>query len=177
MPTIFESKARLLSKLAIILLTASTVLLYVQVRQSRGCAENVKYKLVTVESTIEYVLTEAVQRGTLDRAEFLGQFAIVVILDVRGCATCIASEVNALNAYWDQLKGHTQVYFGGDAADYLREREILFDYRSFLSMEETVGSDLGPINPVSVLFANDQILDIRVSTPTNLFHEELASAW
>lgn len=169
--------AQTLSWIALAVLAATVVLLYVQFRQSRSLGAEVKEKLVTVESTMEFALQESLKQGKLERAASAQLFSVVVILDARGCAACIVSELAALNTYWDQLKGHTQVYYSGDTARYLEGREILFEYRTLSGVDELFGTDLGPFNPVSLLMARGQILDVRVSTPTNMYHEEVASAW
>ena len=169
--------ARTLYWITSAVLTATIVLLYAQLHRSRSAGEDVKEKLVTVESTIEYALEESLKQGLLEPVDSDGPFSVVVILDTRGCASCMVSELISLNAYWDLLKENMQIYYVGDTAMYLDGRDIRFEYSRLANVEEVLGLDLGPVNPASVLMAGGQILDVRVSTPTNRYHEEVASAW
>ncbi len=163
--------------ITIAVFSATIALLYVQLHRSRSVGDRIKETLVTVESTLEYALEESLKQGILEPADPEASFSVVVILDSRGCAACIVSEVAVLNTHWDRIQERTQIYYGGDTAVYLEGREIRFEYSRLTSVEEVLGIDWGPINPVSLLMADGQILDVRVSTPTNRYHEEVASAW
>lgn len=177
MPEKGDRGVKILSWIAFAVLAAVIGFLYMQLRQSRTLGADVKENLVTVESAMEYTLEKALEQGKLEQADSDELFTVVVLLDARGCPACIVSELAALNAHWEDLKGHTQVYYGGEPAKYLENREILFEYRRIASVKEILGMDLAPINPVSILIAGGQILDVRVSTTTNSYHKEVASAW
>ena len=58
--------AQTLSWIAFAVLAATVVLLYVQFRQSRSLGAEVKEKLVTVESTMEFALQESLKQGKLE---------------------------------------------------------------------------------------------------------------
>jgi len=158
-------------------LVGSNVFLYWQVKQSYHALADVEANLVTARNSVEYALNTSMQRGTF-QPELRGTpLSVVVILDERGCAPCIRSEIHALNAHWATIKAHTSVYYYGDRQAYLKGHEIKFEYNMIAGMSAIYGDDLGPINPVSILIANSQILDVRVSNPTNPYFETLALAW
>ncbi len=163
--------------ITLVLLVGTNVFLCVQLNRSHDLREKVEDQLVTAESSLEYALKESLKQGGLTPANSEDTFSVVVILDERGCAACILSELSALNAYWESLEQNTRVYYCGKRGKYLEEREIRFEYSRLTSTAKIFGENLGPINPVSVLMVGGQILDVRVSTPTNMYHEEIASAW
>ena len=173
----FRSVLRILQWIAIAVLATTVVWLFQELQRLRSEAQQVHETLVTPESTLEYVLTESLRRGVLEPDSSEGRYAVVVIIDSRGCRACIMSEVSALNTHWELLERHARIFYGGDPAMHLEGQEIRFRYDRIASLAEVLGTDLGPVNPITMLLADGQILDVRVSTAANPFHRDIASAW
>ncbi len=161
----------------LIFLVCSNGFLYWQVRRSNRVVADLETNLITAASSVQYALDFSMQQETFKLDLPDNPFHVVVILDERGCGICLRSEVRALNAHWNALKEYTRVYYYGPRKAYLTGHEIDFDYKMIANTDEIYGSDLGPVNPVSFLMVRGQLINLRVSSTSNPYHEELASAW
>ncbi|GEM_PF-6856017 len=160
---------------ALILLVACGWL-YVRYRQAEGRALAYEREVMTPENYIEYVATQALREGRLTPVAEKQGLSLLVVLDERGCATCIAVEMDYLNRYWADLNAIVHVVYVGEGI-YLQRENIDFTYEQVPNMVDVFGRLLEPVNPLTLLFMDGRLVDVRLADPTAPYYEEYTRAW
>jgi hypothetical protein len=151
--------------------------LYVRYRQAERKVVAYEHSVMTPENYIEYVAAEALREGRLAPVVREERLSLLVVLDERGCATCIAVEMDHLNRYWSELKAITRVVYAGRQGIYLKENALRFDYARVPDVRGVWGRDMAPVNPVALLFIDGHLVAVRLANPTMPFYEDYTTAW
>ncbi|WP_457653225.1 hypothetical protein [Rhodocaloribacter sp.] len=161
---------------ALIMLLVACGWLYVRYRQAEGQALAYEHGVMTPENYIEYVAAQALREGRLVPVAEEKGLSLLVVLDERGCATCIAVEMEYLNQYWTDLNAIIRVVYAGEGI-YLQREDIDFTYEQVPNVGGVFGRLLEPVNPLTLLFMDGRLVDVRLADPTVPYYEEYTRAW
>lgn len=148
--------------------------LYVRYKQVVEQATTYEHEVMTPENYMAYVAAAALREGHLKPE---GPLSLWIILDERGCATCIAVEIDHLNRYWTALKAFTHVVYTGNEGIYLKQRTLHFEYEWTSDAKNVWGREMPPVNPVALLFLDGRLVEVRLADPTIPFYEAYTTAW
>lgn len=151
--------------------------LYVRYRQVEERAAAYEHSVMTPENYIEYVAAEALRAGRLSPVGRAERLLLLVVLDERGCATCISVEMDHLNRYWPELKAITHVVYAGRQGIYLKQGALDFEYDRVSDVQDVWGREMAPVNPVALLFMDGRLVAVRLADPTIPFYEDYTTAW
>ncbi len=159
---------------ALMLLLLASGWLFVRYQQAIKQVAAYEHEVMTPENYIEYVAAAALREGHLKPS---GRLSLWIILDERGCATCIAVEIDHLNRYWPALQAFTRVVYAGRQRIYLQQHPLRFDYAWIPEVKDVWGRELPPVNPVALLFIDGRLVTVRLADPTIPFYEAYTTAW
>ncbi|RNC80123.1 MAG: hypothetical protein ED557_13435 [Balneola sp.] len=126
---------------------------------------------------LDYLGVEKIDLSSLN-IEVNGPHLLTVIYE-GSCGNSVSEEVGILNKKMDSFKDNYTVIYVGQHADYLNNLGAKFPYEiiTLRETEEVFGTLLIPRNPMSFLFDENFVLDVRVVNVEKPMSHKLTKAF